>query len=265
LKYTVLGASGFIGSALVTHLQDLGCEVITPTREARPDSNLDLGHVIYTIGLTADFRTRPFDTIEAHIGVLSRWLSMGRFDSFVYLSSTRVYHGASRGQEDEPIAVSSQNPSDLYNLSKLAGESLCLNCGLANVKVARLANVVGEGAPENDFLPSLIKEARNGHIHLKTAMNSAKDYVHIADVVSLLTKIGPTGLHQLYNVASGGNTSHETILNILVQMTSCQVTVDPNAPVQCFPRIMIDRIKEEFGFTPESCVDYIPQLLSSPQ
>ncbi len=57
----------------------------------------DLGHAFYCIGLTADFRSRPFETIEAHCGLLKEVLSGSRFSSFVYLSSTRVY---ARGKLD---------------------------------------------------------------------------------------------------------------------------------------------------------------------
>jgi uncharacterized protein YbjT (DUF2867 family) len=70
-KFTVLGAGGFIGGRLVEHLRGLGHEVDAPPRrpaEAYVDGlgGRQLGHVVYCIGLTADFRTRPYETVEAH-------------------------------------------------------------------------------------------------------------------------------------------------------------------------------------------------------
>jgi nucleoside-diphosphate-sugar epimerase len=263
VKYTVLGASGFIGSALVTYLQGRGHEVATPKRGTTPNPHEELGHVIYAIGLTADFRKRPFDTMEAHIAVLAEWLSQGVFESFVYLSSTRLYSGASRTAETEPILVLSTSPSDLYNISKLAGESLCLNCGRDNVKVARLSNVVGAGAPSEDFLPAVVREAWNGHIHLRTAADSEKDYIYISDVISLLAAIGPSGKEKIYNVASGFNCSHQALIDILVALTSCGVSFEPNACHQAFPVIEINRIREEFSFIPLRVLDILPSVISA--
>ena len=54
------------------------------------------GHVIDCIGLTGDFRVRPLDTAEAHVGLVARCLAELQFDSFLLLSSTRVYARAER-------------------------------------------------------------------------------------------------------------------------------------------------------------------------
>jgi hypothetical protein len=82
-----------------------------------------LGHVIYCIGLTADFRSRTFDTVEAHVCTLLDVLRRGEFESIVYLSSTRLYAGSDSTSEETSIRIS---PFDVYNTSKLAGESLVL-------------------------------------------------------------------------------------------------------------------------------------------
>jgi len=37
----------------------------------RTPFRIDPGHVIYCIGLTADFRQKPFETIEAHVSKLA--------------------------------------------------------------------------------------------------------------------------------------------------------------------------------------------------
>jgi nucleoside-diphosphate-sugar epimerase len=184
MSWTVLGASGIIGRRLTAHLRSVGHIVDTPGRN---DDNLyrrPLGHVIYAIGLTADFRQRPYDTVNSHVSVLAELLQQGNFESLLYLSSTRVYARAAGGSEDSPLPVLSQDPSDLYNLSKLMGESLCLQDARAGIRVARLSNVVGgDNAESANFLPSLVREARSGRIVLQTAMDSVKDYIHIDDVV----------------------------------------------------------------------------------
>src|SRR5688500_5975918 len=88
---TVLGASGFIGSRLVSQLAATGAEYQAVGRnEALPAG--PLGHVIYCIGLTADFRSRPLNTVEAHVCKLLEVLRKCDFESLLYLSSTRLYN-----------------------------------------------------------------------------------------------------------------------------------------------------------------------------
>jgi len=262
MRFTVLGASGFIGSALVSYLEQEGHEVLTPERGASPDLWGDLGHLVYCIGLTADFRTRPFDTLRAHVCVLAEWLEKGAFRSFLYLSSTRVYQGLERGWEGARLRVDPENPSDLYNISKLAGEGLCLDCGRPGTRVARLANVVGEDWDSSNFLTDLLKEARKGKITLLSHPDSAKDYILLDDVVPLLARIAQEGKRRIYNVASGRNLSHRTLIRALQALTGCEVSLDTRAPLQSFPPIDVHRIRDEFGFRPDDVLGRLPVLLA---
>ena len=58
MSWTVLGASGAIGRRLVGYLRQTGHVVYTPERGDPGVWTRPLGHVIYAIGLTADFRQR---------------------------------------------------------------------------------------------------------------------------------------------------------------------------------------------------------------
>jgi nucleoside-diphosphate-sugar epimerase len=255
----VLGASGVIGRHLVAQLRAAGETVFTPERGETAIYEKPLGHVIYAIGLTADFRQRPFDTVQAHVSLLAEVLQRADFESLLYLSSTRVYARASEGREDAWLPVQSQDPSDLYNLSKLMGESLCLHGGRKDVRIARLSNVVGgEDADSDNFVPSLVRAARAGRIVLRTAPDSAKDYIHIDDVVTLLQRIATRGRERLYNVASGVQTTHAQWMERLAERTGCVLEVVPGAPLVSFASIDISRIRTEFGFEPRPV---IPALL----
>lgn len=251
MRWTVLGASGTIGRRLAAHLRAAGQTVDTPGRGDDSLYRRQMGHVIYAIGLTADFRQRPYDTVQAHVSALAELLQQGNFESLLYLSSTRVYARATCTREDSPLPVLTQEPSDLYNLSKLMGESLCLQDARASVRVARLSNVVGgEDADSSNFVPSLVREARSGRIVLQTAADSAKDYIHIDDVVELLPRIAADGRERLYNVASGIQTTHTQWTTELAAQTGCSVEVAPRAPAVRFIPIDIGRIRTEFEFQP---------------
>jgi len=251
MSWTVLGSSGTIGRRLVARLRTAGQTVDTPDRGDAGLYRRPLGHVIYAIGLTADFRRRPYDTVQAHVSVLAELLQQADFESLLYLSSTRVYARAASGREDSPLPVLAQDPSDLYNLSKLMGESLCLQDARAGVRVARLSNVVGgEDADSANFVPSLVREARGGRIVLQTAADSAKDYIHIDDVAELLPRIAVGGRERLYNVASGVQTTHAQWTAQLAAQTGCAVEVTPGAPAVRFIPVDIGRIRAEFDFQP---------------
>lgn len=250
-RFTVLGASGSIGSRLVKTLRASGHDVLAPARDAYECLSQPLGHVIYAIGVTADFRSRALDTVQAHVCALVPLLRGAQFESLLYLSSTRVYGEQQLGEEDASLGVNPRDPSDLYNLSKLMGESLCLASGRSGVRVARLSNVVGaDDADSSNFLPSLLRDARAGHIVLRTDVSSAKDYIHIDDVLELLPRIVLQGRHSMYNVASGQQIPHGQWVEHLVAMTGCQVQVLENAPVVRFAPLDINRIRAEFGFVP---------------
>ncbi|TXT38909.1 MAG: NAD-dependent epimerase/dehydratase [Comamonadaceae bacterium] len=250
-QVTVLGGHGYIGQHLAAYLQQLGHDCWVPQRDDPSILQRPLGTVFYCIGLTADFRSRPFETVDAHVGVLSKVLQHGRFDQLIYLSSTRVYLGASDTYEDQTLTVNTQVPDDLYKLSKLLGESLVLHSGRPG-KVVRLSNVVGgTGGNHDSFVYSLMQDARRGAVLLRSAPESAKDYICMDDVTSQLAQIAWRGQHKVYNLASGIQTTHAQWLEFICAENGCTWSVLPNAPLQQFLPIRIERIQSEFGFIPK--------------
>jgi nucleoside-diphosphate-sugar epimerase len=248
-KFTVLGASGYIGSRLVADLKTRGYYVQAPQRGDAEVLNQPLGHVLYCVGLTADFRFRPFDTMDAHVGVLADVLRHSQFESLLYLSSTRVYIGAASTDEDALLTVQPGDPSYLYNLTKLTGESLCHCCGRAGVRVARLSNVVGPGidTQSGNLVADLIRQARQGVMVLRSHPASAKDYIHIDDVLQLLPAIALSGRHSIYNVASGIQTTHAQWLRWFESAYNSGFELQKDAPLQSFKPISVERLKAEFG------------------
>ena len=110
----------------MSRLQARGVSCWSPQRGDATVFERPLGHVIYGIGVTADFRTRTLETVGAHVCALVEFIARARFDSLLYLSSTRVYKGAPATDEESPLRVSPSDADDFYNLTKLTGEALCL-------------------------------------------------------------------------------------------------------------------------------------------
>lgn len=263
MRFTVLGAGGFVGSHLVRHLLAGGhdCRAVGRTD---PLPRGHLGHVVYCIGLTADFRTRWRETVQAHVCLLAEYLATIEADSFLYLSSTRVYRQSDRGDEEDALSVSPLNPSDLYNLTKLTGESACFASGRPGVRVARLSSVYGPDFESHNFLPSLIRASVDeGSIGLQMSRDVARDYVSIADVVALLARIAASGTGKIYNVASGGQVSNGALVARLATLTGCAVEAASTIPTGPPQAISIARVRSEFGFQPRLLLDDLPGLVDA--
>jgi nucleoside-diphosphate-sugar epimerase len=258
---TVLGSSGFIGSHLVKKLRELDMPCFSPGRDDEL-SRKDLGDVIYCVGLTADFRTKPFETVTAHVCKLLKVVQECQFDSLLYLSSARLYKSQVEvAREEDPIRINPSDPSDLYNISKAMGESLSLNCG-REARVARLSRVYGGDFASSNFLSAVLNEAlATNKVTLHTSLDAKSDYVSIDDVVETLIKIATGGRYRVYNVASGTNVSNRELMERICDLTGCRVEVAPEPSRATYPQINIDRVKEEFGYTPDDVLHDMDRLV----
>lgn len=267
-RFTILGAGGTIGGALVTALLAQGQDVLAVTRTMLTDlmtAAEPMGHVIDCVGLTGDFRARPLDTAHAHVGVTAACLGALRCDSFLFLSSTRVYARAAATQEDTALPCVPADPSDLYNLTKLAGEALCLADPRPTVRVVRLSNVYGAEAPDT-FLGQVLAEGRtSGAVRFRQAPDSAKDYIALDTVVAMLPEIARRGGQRLYNLAAGRNTSHQAIAATLRDAVGWDTRFAPDAPTSRFPPIDTTRLRAEFAPPLSTLLDDLPRLAAPGQ
>lgn len=270
---TVIGAAGFIGRHLARHLRDGGFEVHEPARGDARWLDAPLGQVFYCAGLTADYAQRAHDTVEAHVALLNRVLQRGRFDSLVYLSSTRLYDGslADLAGEETPLALQPHQPRHLFDLSKALGEALCHAAGGGRARVARLSCVVRDADDATGFLPQLLRDvvrsvaAADGgvppRLHVDTTSGAARDYVHLDDVLRALVLIATRGTQPVYNVAGGRNLANRELFARLRELSGCDIVALRHDIVRPAPRIDISRLRGEFGWRPAHMLDKLADLL----
>ena len=263
-RITLFGGSGFIGRATAAELARRGHQVHIPARGQIAPPPGGFGTLIWAIGLTADFRTRPYDTATAHLGLLAQVLAQGAQERVVYLSSTRIYGGASSTHEGAALHLQPENPSDLYNATKIAGESLVLSAPVPGVAV-RLSNVLGPGeAARETFVGAITRQAHQGRIVLESALTTAKDYLWIDEAARGLADIALTGQQRIYNLASGRQISHHAWVDALAQQTGCGVAIRDQAPDLGFPPIDTHRFQAEFGSLPTDPLDRIAEIARRP-
>lgn len=263
MKFTVFGSSGFIGSNLLKYLETKDFEVFFPNIRKQNVFDDSLGHVIYAIGVP-NFLEEPFNTVDGHVCILKKILEKGKFESLLYLSSSRIYYGANITGEEEPIRVNPSKLNDLYNISKIMGESICMTAKCDNVRIVRPSNVTGNNFNSNLFLPSIIRDAiEKNKIILHTTLESEKDYILVNDLISILPEISLNAKQKIYNVARGQNTKTEEIVDEISRITGCEVEVEQNAKNYSFPIISTQRIKNEFNFNPKSIIPELEKIISN--
>jgi nucleoside-diphosphate-sugar epimerase len=262
--YTVLGSKGFVGSNLVNYLTQKGYKVYSPNKRDSNYSNIEHGHIIYCIGLTSDFRTRPLETMNAHVCILREILEKTKFRSITYLSSTRIYVKAKSTKEDTTLNFNPENLDDLYGISKIAGESICNHSKRKNVKILRLSNVVGIRKDNDLFIDQLLEEIiKYKTLTLKSPLESAKDYIYINDVVDMIIAVSQSEINGCFNLASGKNTKNQEIINHFSEFLDFKLIINNNQSLLKYKKINIEKLKNNFNFEPRQLNEYFPEYIKS--
>ena len=251
MHYTIFGSKGRIGSYLKKKLIMDGNTVFSPPRKHYYIAHKNLGHVIYCNGVTSDFKYRSFDTIESHVCLLSFLLKNKNFNSFNYISSSRLnFPKRSYDNRISPELYGGYE-IDIYNASKLAGEALCIHSKMPNVKISRICHVVDPNdVRRENFVSNICGQAKRGEIVMKSSLETSKNYIHINDLSFLLKLIGPFGKENFYNIGSNNLISNNEITQKLIKITNCSVTINNNAQTILEPKIDISKLLKEFNYQP---------------
>lgn len=273
---TVIGGQGFIGRELVHRLRELGWDCwVTDRNFAWPQPDRPLGRVFYCAGMTADYLRDPTATLEAHAGLLSRVLQSMHYESLVYLSSTRLYDGLPSSEvpamEDGGLCINPLNPRHLYDVTKLAGESLCHVLGKGKARVARLSCVYNDEKDDDGFLAELLKKVArtrcNEALHIASSPHFSRDYVHVSDVVRALIDIAQSGTQPVYNVASGQNLRNDVLAALVNTHSARQILFELDQMQAPPPIVSIERLRADFGWSParveQRVVPWLKSLFSS--
>jgi nucleoside-diphosphate-sugar epimerase len=262
--FSVVGARGFIGAALSVQLESEGHQVSRLPRAFVPSPNSEnLGHLMYCAGVTHNFRNEQFNVVDAHVVLASKILEHCQFDSFTYLSTTRIYESVIEDTGSvKKFALNPAHVSDFYNLSKLMGESLVLNCGIRTARVARISYVVDFSEDSTDEVSSWIRSSKTGIVDIGHHPQTEKDYVCLSDVVNTIGKIAVHGSRNFYNLASGSNTKIGDIGALIESATGCSVMFQSGQTIRTPPQIDISAAAEEFRYQPLSFIERLRVILA---
>lgn len=218
-KATVIGGSGYVGRHVVNRLTSLGVQVTAPRRGNELQLlGTDLGELFYCAGMTSNYAANPVDTVQVHISLIMSLLDSCKYNSVVYLSSTRLYDRQMvTFQKNEAISendfliMNPKNMRHLYDLTKAVGENLCLHMASQKASIARLACVWDISETSTGFIPSLVKQLQKlssepfteRSISVNSLLSTGRHYIHVNDLVFAIIRMAFSEDHeQIVSLAS---------------------------------------------------------------
>ena len=248
--FTVIGASGYIGSKLVNKLTDSGCNVIRSSRRdtiTNGDSEFVMAEldsldfwlniveksdvIIHLAGNTSINVANDNPALDLNSSVVPIYrlieaCKILRKRPRVVFASTVTAYGFT---DNLPVSeATAENPESFYDLHTFFVERqlvLATKLNICDGVSLRLANVYGpssvnSSANDRGILNKIIGLALAGDIvSLYGGGNYIRDYIYIDDVVDafILASISSKSAGEVFNVGSGVGTSVRDAFNAVTQ------------------------------------------------
>ena len=279
-KILITGASGLIGVHLVEFFKKFSNNVYALTKNNPPsymenifertkliigdvtDNNLlnslpsDFEYIVHSAGYATPmkFMENTYETLK--IGLITNFLLKKCIGQFLFISSSEVYSGSIRPEEDDPLQIDSNNPRMCYINAKLNGE-MSVNTSDVDAKSVRVCNAYGPGIKMNDkrALNTFIQQALlTKEIRLRDYGRDVRDYCYIVDIVTKMLNVMFYGKSKLYNIGSEEEDSFITISDLaekIAELTN-SVVIYPKANENIIgsPKhsaVSMNKYNDEFG------------------
>jgi nucleoside-diphosphate-sugar epimerase len=276
-KVVVTGGGGFLGSALVCRLENLGAEVVGLSRasgfnlleDAMPLDGVEhIFHLAAETGVPDSWKhPERFHLVNTHgtIRVMDQARIAGCCVTYV---GAYVYGVPQRLPIDELHPVDPNNP---YAFSKWMGEQACAwysEIYKLPVTAIRLFNVYGPGQSDRFLIPRIVGQALNpgyGDIELMD-LAPRRDYLYVDDAVEALLLSRPSRGFRIYNVGSGLSHSVSEVVDTVLRCsgTHKRVRVVGEPRPNEIPDVRADcsLLRSETGWRPRySLEDGIRQVI----
>ncbi len=265
-RVVLLGASGFIGKALIALLEREQIPFIAPSSATlnlsgpeakeqlrqllRPEDSL-----VVLAALTPD-RGRDIATFSANLRMVEQLcaaLSVCKPEHTVYFSSDAVYPFGTGPISEASLAA----PMDLYGamhrsrelmLAQTLGESLC---------ILRPSLVYGPGDSHNSYGPNRFRRQahKDGKIPLGGEGEETRDHVFVDDVAELCLRVLRQGSTGLLNLATGRSIDFGSLARLVAARFKNDVNICPSprtAPAthRHFDTTALIQAFPDFAFTP---------------
>ncbi|MDA8734269.1 SDR family oxidoreductase [Flavobacteriaceae bacterium] len=261
-KILVFGANGYLGSNLISFLDDQGHDVTLARRHGSLSINSNFKHIDiinyherFLIDILNDFQTiiyasgansrecedNPKEALISNFinpQKIIKAATKSNVSSFIYFSSIHVYAREFKGSYNELSQTSNFHPYSLYKIGIENYLKWCSERSNLNVIINRISNCYGFydsnsniswNLVVNEFCNSAILERK---ITINSKFNSLRNYISVNDFMKILN-------HQLKNINSF---SKEQVFNI-VSNTNLDLLETAN--------FISKRCKIKYGFSPK--------------
>jgi UDP-glucose 4-epimerase len=238
-RVVVLGASGFVGRALVRAFEARGVEVVGHSSKTldllRPeafsvlDDVLDPEAALVLVSALTPDKGQTVDTFMTNLSMAanaSRYLAGHRAGLCALLSSDAVY-GFDFNPVDETTPIA---PMNHYALAKYAGEGLIHLAGTSGgtpVLVLRATGVYGPADPHGSYGPNGFARslARERGLRLFGAGEEERDHIYIDDAAQIVASLVAARATGIFNVATGESRSFGDIVETIRALVPYEVQV----------------------------------------
>ena len=271
MQVVVTGASGFLGSHLVTTLLNEGINVVPVSRKTigfenavrvKEYAEIPTGDVLVHLAENPN----RLDVNQAGEGYLNQaaavldMMMAKDYGKVIYCSSAMVYgdNGDAPYTEESPVYR-----LDNYSRMKLNNEKKILD---ADGIVVRLTNVIGLKMAKNNVLSDILSQLHNdGPIYVRND-KPVRDFIWLDDVISALSKLVFNGKSGVFNIGTGVGVSirelAETVLAVAGENKRGVKSLTVSSS-QSYNVVDTGKMRSTFGWSPESTLEQsIKNLLS---
>jgi UDP-glucose 4-epimerase len=223
-KVLVIGANGFLGSAIAKEFLSQSAEVWgtyhNSTQNIPPECHTvsidelktlpnDFDCVILAAG---NYSVTPKELIQLNVELPQKLSNHFTKAKVIFISSVAVYGN----HKDRMNETSSFNTPSFYGLAKLAGEAVVQTH--EQFAILRLTYLYGPTMPKNSFLPAIIKKAKEEKkITLFGKGERLQDYLHVNDAARLCVAASHVKENGVFLGATGTSLSNTEVVKKMQQ------------------------------------------------
>ena len=217
----VFGARGFVGRALVDHLENSGnvviplqrldCDLLRSDDVRRTVASFPAGTrvvICATVNKNVDNSFAAFEQNTRIAANLASALAPSTVAGVVFLSTVDVYGRQPPGllREDAPL-----RPADFYAVSKVSSEFLLAIPSGPPLTILRLPGIYGPGDSGGSVVGRFIRQIDAGEpVYIRGGGNVQRDYLEISDVCRTIAHFVCHPNTGSFNVAKGRSQSIAT-------------------------------------------------------
>lgn len=242
MKIIIFGSNGFLGKITKELLIDNGHNVIDiPRIDISSYSNfknlpIDVDVVINCAAKIPGTTPLEYEDMEkvntAGASNVARWVIDNKISHLVHCSTLSIV----------------TRPDNKYAISKRLGEEAVIKIA-PNSSILRFSAIYGPGMKWLGVIPNFITDAKTGK-KLQISRGASADFIYIDDAAKAVVAAAEKSVKGIINVASGKETSIETLARIILYFTNRSIDdFNIDSPV-----VDITRMKKELGIEPEMSI-----------